>query len=169
MKNLFGEEIEKETEEVEEKKKKEGPFDLMKLMFTKKAEFEKVPVHEKEKQFFMLQRFFAIKQPQISEAFNVLKINGGRVVECWGRMLGNIYNVQPPWILSTLSAMKGKKKIEAKKKQFSEEAIEMFCKKNMMSRRDYETMVEFCPEKVQEEVGEYELFLNHEADKSKHK
>lgn len=170
MKDLFGEEIKKEdTVEEDFKKKSEGVFDVLGIMFKNPNEFAKKPLAEKAKHFFMMNRLFAIKQPNIANAFNTLKINSGQAVQCWGNILGGIYNTTPPWIYKTLSASKAKKTNAVKKNSYSEEAALLYRKRNMIGEKEFNDLLEFCPERMMSELADYELLLNSDFEKKKSK
>jgi len=164
---LFGEEIQEEIEE-EVKAKEPSLFDYMNMMFKQPAKFAELPNYTKAKNFFMMQRFFSIKHPLIADAFNNIKIDNGHAVQCWSNLLSKIYNTTPSWIFNTLKATKNsKKEKEAKSKLFSDEAVRMYCKKNMISPKQFQDMCNFCPEVVNEEVGDYEKLLNADFEKRK--
>lgn len=164
MKNLFGEEIEEpiSEEEIWEKKDKSIPFfDDIKLMFSNAKAFSEKTLYEKSKNMFMINRTFAIKYPEIASAFNRLGISQGNVVQAWCNLLSPIYKVQPKWIWSTMSDLKKrKKKVEKKKPKFSDDAVSFYCKTNMMSRRDFDKKYEMFPEETEEEMKDYENFVN---------
>lgn len=170
MKNLFGEEIVEESKEDEfDVKKKAIPFfDDIKLMFSNPSEFSKKTNYEKSKNFFMINRTFAIKHPEIADAFNKMGIDNGSVVQCWCNLLSPIYKVQPRWIWQTMNDVKKrKKKEETKKPKFSDDAVSMYCKMNMMSRRDFDMMYKMFPEETNEEMVDYENYVNASFEKKK--
>lgn len=172
MKNLFGEEIEetKEVDDIEsfgksssEPKNKSNFY--IDLLFKDQRKFSDLPTYEKGKNFFIMQRFFSIKYPEIANALNISKINPGWAVQVWANTLGRIYNKTPYWIFSTLKSVKYKK--ENKNELYSDELVEMYCKNHMMSRRDFDSMAEYCKETVEEELSEYKTMLEHKVSKTK--
>lgn len=167
MINLLGEEIEEEVEKEEDwtgKSKAVPFFDDIKLMFSNKNAFSEKSNYEKGRNMFMINRMFAIKHPLIADAFNKNGINAGNVVQSWCNILTPIYKSQPQWIWTTLNSLKKMKKTETVKKlMFSEEAIELYCKQNMVSRRDFDTWVEMFPKEAKAEMKDYENFVKPEV------
>ena len=56
-------------------------FDFVKIMFTKKSDYNKIKQHSKKRHHFMINRFFAIKYPSNANAFNLNGIDGASVVD----------------------------------------------------------------------------------------
>ena len=53
-------------------------FDFVKIMFTKRSQFENIKKHTKKRHHFMINRFFAIKYPANSNLFNLNGISGAK-------------------------------------------------------------------------------------------
>lgn len=152
-KSLFGESIAKENSN-EDKMKSNAPslFDYMNMMFQNPKEFSKLRSYEKEKNFFMMQRFFSIKHPIQAGMLNNLRINSGEAVQYWCDSLSKIYNRTPQWIWNALKEVKKKKEIEKKKLDVKESTISYYCMKNACSRRDVDDAFNIYGNKFVEEL-----------------
>lgn len=159
-KNLLGEPIEKTVDNKEKlKTSNPGLFDYMNMLFQRPQEFTKLSPYDKGKNFFMMQRFFAIKHPIQAHAFNHLNINGSEACQYWCDSLSKMYTKTPGWIFNTLKETKKEKTAKKKELDVEEETVNEYCKRLMYSRKDIQDLYEFFPEETQNELKQFELAL----------
>lgn len=113
-------------------------FDFIKVLFGNKAEYERLKDYEKNKFFFMTNRFMFISYPVQAQMFNHIKVSQARVLDYWHRNMSHVYGRVPDWIYT-----KTKKAAEKKTtvKVPSDEAIEMYLTRNGYSRRQLDESV----------------------------
>ena len=133
-------------------------FDFVKIMFTKKSDYNKLKQHTKKRHHFMINRFFAIKYPMNANAFNLNGIDGASVVDCWSIVASRFKSV-PGWFYT-----KTKKAAKEKADKYipSEEAIQLYLDKNEIGIREYSEMLEFAKvdlysdlKKIEEQINVY--------------
>ena len=133
-------------------------FDFVKIMFTKKSDYNKLKQHTKKRHHFMINRFFAIKYPMNANAFNLNGIDGASVVDCWSIVASRFKSV-PGWFYT-----KTKKAAKEKVDKYipSEEAIQLYLDKNEIGIREYNEMLEFAKvdlysdlKKIEEQINVY--------------
>jgi hypothetical protein len=134
-KTLFGE-PEKVIEESSAKNSAPGLFDYVNMLFNNPEKFSKLMSYEKSKNFFMMQRFFAIRFPIQAAMLNNRNINSGEAVQYWCDELSKKYKSTPGWIFSALKDVKKTKQVEKKKLDVKESTVEYYCKKNQCSKRE---------------------------------
>ena len=141
-KTLFGTaEVETEITDKEWKAKPKGGltlWEMVDMLFQNPEKFSKISSYDKGKEFFMMQRTFAIKYPIQAAAFNSLKINPGAVIQYWCTNLSKLHNRTPGWIYQAFKEIKKHKTVEAKKLDVKDETIRKYCELNECSRRDVE-------------------------------
>lgn len=139
-------------------------FDLINLMFTNRKKYLGLSDHEKERNFFMVNRLFSIRYPKQAQMFNHLRTPGAKVVDCWSWVAMQSNRV-PKWFYTKTkkAAEKPKSKVKGKKKGFnpetyepSEEILEKFLRKKELSRKDYEQGLKFNHDKVKEILYDFE-------------
>lgn len=131
-------------------------FEFINTIF-KPTEFKKVNLHERSKHFFMINRFASIKFPVQAAYFNHIKINPGQTVSFWGEMWNKSYSRTPGWMYVKTKKAKEDKKA---KQIFTDEIIKLYCQKFEMSRRDFDTSMEFLGDSFVQQVKEYEKFIS---------
>jgi hypothetical protein len=132
-------------------------FEFINTIF-KPTEFKKVKMHERAKHFFMINRFASIKSPVPASYFNHIKINPGQAVSFWGETWGRSYSKTPSWMYVKTRKAKEDKKA---KQVFTDETIKAYCQKFEMTRRDFDTSLEYLGESFVSQVKEYEKFILH--------
>ena len=60
-----------------------GPYDIVKMMFTNVAEFDKLSNSILSRNFFMINRIMSIQYPLQAQCFNNLHVNNADAVKCW--------------------------------------------------------------------------------------
>lgn len=128
-------------------------FDFINIMFTQKTTFDKLKAYEKARHFFMVNRFMSIQYPVQADYLQHLKTNPAEVINYWHDTMNRLYNRVPSWMY-----IKTKKaKQAAKKTKFVEEAtIKEYCERLGYSRRQIDEALEFFPEKMTEELKNFE-------------
>lgn len=111
-------------------------FDFVKIMFTKRAQYDKIKNHNRKRHHFMINRFFSIKYPANAQLFNHNGINGAHVVDSWATVAARFKSV-PGWFYTKT---KKAKKNEQDKYIPSEKAIELFMTKNEIGQREYDEL-----------------------------
>ena len=102
-------------------------FKFLDVLMKKPAEWSDVTPGEKRKQFFPMQRRFAIAHPQEANALQHLKINQAAVADFWQRFMFIKYRrVTPNWMY-TKGVVKSRKEKE-KKLNVSEKLILQYAK-----------------------------------------
>lgn len=131
-------------------------FDFVKIMFTKRADYNKLKQHSKKRHHFMINRFFAIKYPANANEFNYNGINGASVVDCWSMVAGRFKSV-PAWFYT-----KTKKSAKEKPDKYipSEEAIQLYLDKNEIGKREYGELLEFAKVELYSDLKKIEEQIN---------
>ena len=150
----------KEKEEKKEKKSNQlSLFDYINMMFADPDKFSKLSSYEKSKNFFMMNRFFAIKHPIQANIFNHIKIESGEAVQYWCDSLSKVYKRTPEWIFNTLREVKTEKKKEKEKFDFKEETIDKYCAVHKCSRRDFFEALDFFEDEFIEDLKKFEKLV----------
>lgn len=159
-KNLFGEVVKKKDDNVKMKSTAPSLFDYINMIFKNPNKFSKLPSYEKEKSFFMSQRFFSIKYPIQAAMFNNIRINSGEAMQYWCDSLSKIYNNTPQWIWGTLKEVKKKKETEKNKLDVKDSTIIYYCNINQCSRRDVDEAFETYGEEFVEQLKNLEKTIS---------
>lgn len=131
-------------------------FDFVKALFSKN-DWEKVSKIDKEKYFFIVNRFMCINFPRQASMFNIKHIPKIYVMDYWHTTLSKLYNTVPSWVYT-----KGQKSSKADKEKdlsISDELVDLFCSKNQCSKSDLELLSQLYPDSLQPELEELELVL----------
>jgi len=158
-KTLFGEPVKVVDDSKALKKSAPALFDYINMIFQKPAEFTALLPYEKGKHFFMFNRFFAIQYPIQAQMFNHTRIDGPAASQYWCDSLSRLHSRTPSWIWNTLKATKKVKQEKKKQLNVEEATILEYCKKTMCSKRDLQDAYEFFPDKIQNELIEFEQML----------
>jgi len=131
-------------------------FDFVKIMFTKRSDYNKIKQHSKKRHHFMINRFFAIKYPSNANAFNLNRIDGASVVDCWS-MVASRFKSVPTWFYT-----KTKKATKQKVDKYipSEEAIQLYLDKNEICKREYQEMLKFAKNDLFDDLKNIEQQIN---------
>lgn len=119
-------------------------FDFVKIMFTKRDQFNKIKNYNKKRHHFMINRFFSIKFPDNANLFNLNGINGAAVVESWGLVAMRFKSIPGWWYTKT-------KKIKNKTKDKytpSEKAVQVYMEKNEIGPRTFKEIEHFAKESL---------------------
>lgn len=131
-------------------------FDFVKIMFTKRSDYNKIKQHSKKRHHFMINRFFAIKYPANANAFNLNGIDGASLVDCWSVVAGRFKSV-PGWFYT-----KTKKAPKQKADKYipSEQAIQLYLDKNEIGSREYQEMLTFAKNDLFADLKNIEQQIN---------
>jgi hypothetical protein len=132
-------------------------FDFVKIMFTKKSQFENIKNHTKKRHHFMINRFFAIKYPANANQFNINGISGGNVVASWGLVAQRFNSVPRWWYTKTKKSTATKK---ADKYIPSEAAVDLFLKKNEIGMREFNELKTFAKEDLYSDLRKIETQID---------
>jgi predicted choloylglycine hydrolase len=111
---------------------------------------------DKNRNFFMMNRFLSIKYPVQVSLLSHFRINSAAVSDYWHSVLTKLYKTQPSWIFAKTK----KKATEDKKKNLPSEAmIKWWCQKHEISRRDFDDSVNFFGDSFLDEVRDLEKVL----------
>jgi hypothetical protein len=131
-------------------------FDAINMMFSKTKDFRDQTVFEKSKNYFMINRFMAIKYPAQAMELSSLNINGGHVIDIWAALIGSQYSRTPNWMYA--KTKKGKADPKSKFNP-SVELIQKYCEIHQCSQRDFDTAHKFLGKSFEDEVKEFEALL----------
>ena len=133
-------------------------FDFVKIMFTKRDQFDKIKNHNKKRHHFMINRFFAIKFPSNANLFNHNGINGAAVVESWSLVAMRFKSVPAWWYTKT------KKASTTIKDRYTpgEDAIKIYMQKTEIGMREFKELELFAKDelyadlkKIEEQIDVY--------------
>ena len=126
-------------------------------MFTaNEKQWKELKDTDKNRNFFMMNRFLSIKYPVQVSLLSHFRINSAAVSDYWHSVLTKLYKTQPSWIFAKTK----KKATEDKKKNLPSEAmIKWWCQKHEISRRDFDDSVNFFGDSFLDEVRDLEKVL----------
>lgn len=133
-------------------------FEFTKIIFEKPGEYQDITPGEKRKQYFMVNRRFAIQFPMQANALQHLKINQSGVVDFWQHFMRKQYQRTPGWMF-TKGVKKAKESKESKIK-VSEKLIDAYCKKMVIEKKSVMEALEFYPDLMVKEIKEFEKMIN---------
>lgn len=130
-----------EKKEVVKKPKGIGPFDIINMMFRNDGEFEKLSDIALSRNFFMINRVFAIQFPLHAQFFNQLSINQANVIKSWRQFAVSKIGIgrTPSFVYTKVN----KKSEELKTFDISKELKEQYCLHYGYSNKDFDDMLEF--------------------------
>jgi len=123
-------------------------FDVVKTIFKKDKDWDKVSRNDKVRNFFMINRIMSIQFPIQAEQFNHTKILPRPVVDWWHDTLSKHYTRMPGWIFT--KTKKSKNKTAPTSDIEIDKSIEEFvANKYEVSLRDLSDLKRFYPEKYE--------------------
>jgi hypothetical protein len=136
-------------------------FDYTKLMFTaNEKQWKEIKSTDKNRNFFMMNRFLSIKYPLQVSLLSHIKINSASASDYWHSMLKKLYKSQPSWIFAKTK----KKTTEEKKKELpSESMIKWYCQKNEISRKEFDQNILFFGDEFIKEIKSTEKILKSQG------
>jgi len=133
-------------------------FDFIKVIFTDPTEFGKVTPGEKRKNFFMLNRRFAINFPAQANALQLLKINQSAVIDFWQNFLRKQYKYVPGWMYT--KGMKKSQEVKEKKMAVTNAQIIEYCKFMKLDIKTVKDALEFYPLEMTKEIKDFIKVIN---------
>lgn len=128
-------------------------FDFVKIMFTKKSQYDKIKNHNKKRHHFMINRFMAIKYPANAQLFNVNGISGANVVESWA-MVAQRFKSVPGWFYTKTKKSATKNKTD--KYIPTEQSIQIYLNKNEIGMREFNELKVFAKEELYSDLKKIE-------------
>lgn len=130
-------------------------FDVVKAIFSK-TEWKKVSRYDKDRNFFMINRFISIGLPKQASMFNSKNIPKEHVLDYWNRQLSRLYSTIPSWIFT-----KGQRaaKQENEKINIDPELKKLFCEYNKCSHSEFDLLIKISPKDVELELDMYKRIL----------
>jgi len=123
-------------------------FDVVKTIFKKDKDWDKVSRNDKVRNFFMINRIMSIQFPIQADQFNHTKILPRPVVDWWHDTLSKHYTRIPGWIFT--KTKKSKNKTAPTSDIEIDKSIEEFvANKYEVSLRDLSDLKRFYPEKYE--------------------
>ena len=129
-------------------------FDVIKIIFTDPEEYKKLTNGEKQKNFFLLQRRFAINFPLQANVLQHIKINQVGVIDFWQAFLRKQYKFVPGWMYT--KGVKKSEEVKEKKANISNETIKEYCKRNNIDDKTIRDALRFYYEDTIKELQEFE-------------
>lgn len=146
-----------------------SPFDIIKMMFTDKEQFDSLSSLMLEKNFFIVNRMFAIKYPFQANCFNLLKTNRAEAMKSWEIfMLQHERHGSVPYFIYTKGSKRSSEAKE-KKSQFAKPNLEEYAKHYNMSKKDIQDLIEFDPEDLKKELARFSKMMNPTISSTKPK
>lgn len=137
-------------------------FEVVKALFSK-DQWSKVSRVEKDRYFFMINRFMSINYPRQASMFNLRQIPKVHVLDYWHRQLSKIYNQIPNWVYT-----KGQTSAKEEKEgnwKIDPELAKTFCERNRCSMEELNLLKTIAPEELKGELHELEMLLKSRKEK----
>jgi hypothetical protein len=130
-------------------------FDVVNAIFHK-TKWKEVARTDKDRYFFMINRFISIGVPKQASMFNIKHIPKEHVLDYWNRQLSRLYNKIPDWIYT-----KGQKasKNEKNDVNIDIEIIKLYCEYNKCSQEEFNMIQKFAPQILEQEIPMYSQLL----------
>ena len=124
---------------------------LANIIFKDKSKYKFVSDEEKETNFFMLNRKYAIKFLKQSQFFNNKNINRASAMDVWYQIFYKTTNGTPQWWWKT--------KVDAKpKSEFINTDIKLVKSHYDITDSDIKFLIKFQPEKLKEDIKRLKKF-----------
>jgi len=133
-------------------------FEFTKIIFESPSEYADITPGEKRKQYFMVNRRFAIQFPMQANALQHLKINQSAVVDFWQKFMRQTYNRTPGWMYT--KGIKKAKEVKERKTNISESLITEYARRMEMDRKSVVDALNFYPDLMQKELKQFEKVIN---------
>lgn len=130
-------------------------FDVVNAIFHK-TKWKEVPRTDKDRYFFMINRFLSIGLPRQASMFNIKHIPKEHVLDYWNRQLSRLYNKIPDWIYT-----KGQKasKNEINETKIDAEIVKLYCEFNKCSQEEFKMILKYAHKMLEEELPMYNQLL----------
>lgn len=137
------------------KNPKDNPFTLLDSFWNEK-EYETYSNYERNKNYYILQRRFAINFPEFACVLSRVGINGGEVVNFWKRFITMQLSEPPDWTHWLKTKAGSSKESTTKTYKPSEELVKQYCELNGCSRKTYDEAMRMFPDELQDELKSLE-------------
>jgi hypothetical protein len=125
-------------------------FDFVKVIFTDPKKYSTLRNSDKAKNFFMVNRFFAIKYPTTAQALNRVGINGWAVMDLW-QIVASRFSKVPGWIYT-----KTKKVASEKVWKPNPEVASIWMQRHGVGERELKEAIRFYPEEMKKTFSSLE-------------
>jgi len=133
-------------------------FEISKIIFENPTLYKEISKLDKVKNFFMLNRRFAINYPIQSQLFNNLNINQNIAIDIWHQFLSSKYNKQPHWLF--IKGVKSAKKEKEKKIKVSQEVIKKYSEYYNIEIKSINDALTFYNKEFIQELKKFEKLIN---------
>ena len=133
-------------------------FEFTKIIFEYPGKWQDITPGEKRKQYFMVNRRFAIQFPMQANALQHLKINQAGVVDFWQQFMRKTYQRTPGWMYT--KGIKKAKQEKEKKINVSDKIIHEYAKRMGMDLKSVYDALEFYPDLMVKELKQFEKVIN---------
>lgn len=124
---------------------------LANIIFKDKSKYKFVSDEEKETNFFMLNRKYAIKYLKQAQFFNNKNVNRASAMDIWYQVFYKTTNGTPSWWWNT--------KVEPKiKSEFVNSDIKLVKSYYNISDSDIKFLIKFYPDKLKEDIKRLKKF-----------
>lgn len=140
-----------------------GPYDIINMMFTDHEEFSKLTDVILEKNFFIINRAFAIKYPLQASMFNNTDINKASVIKYWAYFLSNKEGYgKVPYFIYTKGAKKSNdiKITKTNKINIDKNIIQEYCKRYHISIKDYNTLLNMFNSELIDDINKFKKLMS---------
>jgi len=127
---------------------------LANIIFKDKNKYKFISDEDKENNFFMLNRKFAIKYPKQAQFFNNKNINKASAIDVWYQVFYKTTNGTPQWWWKTKQQ---KTKIKSK---FNNNDIKMIKGYHSLSNNDISFLTIYYEDKLKAEIKRIKKFNN---------
>lgn len=125
---------------------------LSNIIFKDKEKFKFVSDEEKESNFFMLNRKFALKYLKQAQFFNNKNINKSSSIDIWFQIFYNIKGIPEWWWQS-------KKQLKVKiKSEFNDNDLKIIKDYYSLTNKDIDFLIEFYPENLRKDIKRLKKF-----------
>jgi hypothetical protein len=126
-------------------------FDVIKTIFKKDKDWDKVSRNDKVRNFFMINRIMSVQFPIQAQQFNHTKVLPRPVVDWWHATLSKHYTKMPGWIFT--KTKKSKNNTVSTLDYEADPLVERFILNRFeISKRELSDLKKFYPEKYKEWV-----------------
>ncbi len=133
-------------------------FEFTKILFENPVEYSKIPPGEKRKQYFMINRRFAIQFPMQAAALQHLRIDQASVVDFWQKFMESYNGRTPGWMYT--KGIKKAKEVKERKTNVSQELITEYARRMEFDRKSVVDALFFYPDLTQKELKQFEKVIN---------
>jgi hypothetical protein len=129
-------------------------FDLTKKIFEDPVGYKEISKGDKRKNFFMVNRRFAIGHPIQAGLLNHIRVNQSAVIDVWQGFMRKTYNKTPFWMF--IKGIKKTKEQKESKRNISSESIREYARINRMDLKSINDALEMFPDKMTKEIKDFE-------------